>query len=101
MTEPTNIDTSPHTGTNTNIQWLLNPDESILEDRSLYAKSKYSYGVLNRYISLPSGKQLLLEPTEETTGDETEAGSVVENESASENETVDGNESAAESETSA
>jgi hypothetical protein len=101
VTAPTNIDTSPHTGTNTNIQWLLNPDDSILEDRSLYAKSKYNYGVLNRYISLPSGKQLLLDPAEETTEDETEAGSVDENELASENETVDGNESESESETSA
>lgn len=60
--QPLNIDTSLHTGTFTNIQWLLNPDENYYENHKELFKdeTEEQSGEETGYISLPSGRKMLL-----------------------------------------
>lgn len=59
---PVNIDTSLYTGTPSNIQWLLNPDEAYFENHADFfeKKTRYKTGEEPKYISLPSGRKMLL-----------------------------------------
>ena len=58
---PAHIDTSPYNGMATNIQWLLNTDETILADETLFLDENDEESA---FIALPDGRRMRLKAAE-------------------------------------